>query len=355
MKKNSPWICLVLGVCLLTACSNSTTEEKDEKETSALTPDKPVPVRVVKLNLSEFHHDLITNGSIASQQRADLQFKSSENISKIYVKNGDRVNQGQKLAELDRFQLHNAVLQAKDNLERARLELQDVLIGQGYTLRDSLKVPAEVMKIARVRSNYDQNLNNYRVAEYNYRNAVLCAPFAGVVANLTAKEHNRPSGSEPFCTIIDNKHPEVEFKILESELPLVNKGDKIKVSPYAITNFSSTGMVTEINPVIDKYGMVSVKAALPASDKLMEGMNVKIQIQRRVAAQLVIPKEALVLRTNRKVVFTLRNGQAMWNYVTTGLENASGYVVTEGLQEGDSVIYDGNINLAHESPVTVLQ
>ena len=40
----------------------------------------------------------------------------------------------------------------------------------------------------------------------------------------------------------------------------------------------------------------------------------------------------------------------------TGLENATEYTVTgETLKEGDPVIVTGNINLAHESPVKIIQ
>ena len=98
--------------------------------------------------------------------------------------------------------------------------------------------------------------------------------------------------------------------------------------------------------------MAMVKAYINnPQNQLYDGMNVKIHMQRSLGKQLVIPKEALVLRTNRKVVFTLNNNRAQWVYVQTGLENSSSYVVTEGLNVGDSVIYEGNINLAHESPV----
>jgi len=82
-------------------------------------------------------------------------------------------------------------------------------------------------------------------------------------------------------------------------------------------------------------------------------MNVNIYMQRPLGLQLVIPKEALVLRDSRKVVFTLNNGRAQWAYVQTGLENSRNYVVTEGLNAGDSVIYEGSINLAHGSPVRI--
>jgi len=341
----------------LVACTLPKGEQSEDAELSnaQTESDAPSPVKAMKLSVTDFQHDLVANGTVVSQRKVELCFETSASIVRVYVKNGDRVSKGQKIAELDRFKLRNAMLQANDNLERARLELQDVLIGQGYSLRDSLKVPVEVMKIARIRSNYDQSLNSYQMTTYNYNNAVLLAPFAGVVANLFTKEHNTSSGSEALCTVIDNQHPEVEFKILESEVALVKKGDKVKVSPYAISSFTSTGTITEINPLIDKNGMVYIKALLPTSEKLIDGMNVKILIQRRVSSQLVIPKKALILRTNKKVVFTLKNGQANWNYITTGLENSTGYVVTEGLQAGDSVIYEGNINLAHESPVVVVK
>jgi hypothetical protein len=83
-------------------------------------------------------------------------------------------------------------------------------------------------------------------------------------------------------------------------------------------------------------------------------MKVKVRVQRDPERQLVIPKSALVLRTNKKVVFTVKNGRAQWHYVDTSHENSESYVVTSGLAAGDSIIYEGNINLADQSPVTVI-
>jgi hypothetical protein len=100
--------------------------------------------------------------------------------------------------------------------------------------------------------------------------------------------------------------------------------------------------------------MVKIKATINSRDnKIYEGMNVKVRVQRLLGKQLIIPKSALVLRTNRKVVFTLKNGHANWIYVDTSHENSSHYVVTDGLFSGDTVIYEGNFNLAHETPVVI--
>lgn len=64
------------------------------------------------------------------------------------------------------------------------------------------------MKIARVRSNYDQSLNNYSIAKYNLEQATLYAPINGVIANLWDKELNYPG--DQFCTVLDNHNPEIE-------------------------------------------------------------------------------------------------------------------------------------------------
>ena len=85
-------------------------------------------------------------------------------------------------------------------------------------------------------------------------------------------------------------------------------------------------------------------------------MNVRVSAFRSVGKQWVVPKTAVVLRTGKQVVFTVVDGKAVWNYVQTGLENATEYTVTgETLKEGDLIIVTGNINLAHESPVKVIQ
>ena len=341
-------ICCLLIVC----CSKK--DKNEESGVSTVLPDEISEVRAMRLEYTDFNHELIANGVISAQNRADLKFQVQENIAAIYVKNGMRVTKGQKIAQLDPFKLKNSLDQAKDNLAKARLDLQDVLIGQSpnYLLSDSSSIPDDILQLAKVKSNYNQSLNQYEMAKYNYENSVLYAPFTGVVANLFSKVYNQPDASKAFCTIIDDTRLEADFKVLESELALIRIGDKVSVSPFSMDNYSCTGQVSEINPEVDQNGMVRIKAILNNSDnRLYDGMNIKLHLQRSLGSRLVIPKEALVLRNNKKVVFKLQNEHAIWVYVTTGLENSSGYVVTDGLAVGDSIIYEGNINLAHESPV----
>lgn len=347
-------LCICLSTLLvLTACDKKSAPEA-AKETTILSSEKPTEVSVIPIKRDVFNDELISNGTVMATHKADLNFQTNEVVASILVKNGDRVVKGQALASLQDFNLKQTLAQANDGYERARLELQDVLIGQGYSLEAEAAIPPEVLKIAKVRSNFEQSRLSLENAKHNLKASTLYAPFNGVVANLITKVYNKPDGSKPFCTILDMEHPEVQFNILENELAQVKAGDDVLVSPFSGNDKVSKGRITEINPVVDKNGMVIVKARLEQVQQgLFDGMNVRVRVQRATDRQLMIPKSALVLRNNRKVVFVSKQGQAQWVYVQTSLENSTSYVVTEGLSEGDSVIYEGNINLAHESPIIV--
>lgn len=356
MKTQNYRYMLYVVVALLTACSDAKNGEGSAEEgVATVLPGEKNEVTVQTLKRQLFDHELVSNGKVVAGRQADLRFETSGVIANIYVKNGDLVHKGQKIAELDKFRLTNKTAQAKDALEKAKLELQDVLIGQGYSTGDHSKVPAEIMQLARVKSGYDQSLSQYELANYEEEHATLIAPFDGVVANLFSKPHNAFGTTDAFCTIVGTLGMEADFTVLESELPLIKNGDKVIITPYSDSATKQEGRIMQINPLVDDKGMVKVKAAVNAKGKLFSGMNVRINVHRSLGEQLVIPKSAVVLRSGKQVVFTLKEGKAQWNYIHTGLENAESYSVVDGLQEGDTVIVTGNVNLAHEAPVSIIK
>ena len=342
---------------LLASCSGGGNDKPEEAEQGIVTalPEQKNTVTVMELKRTNFDHELVSNGKVEARLYADLSFRvTSEPVAQVYVKNGDRVRKGQKIAELALFTLDNKLQQARNSLAQAELDMQDVLIGQGYAPDRMRDVPASIRELAEIRSGYAQSRANYELVRYEREQAVLTAPFDGVVANLTDKCYNRPDASKPFCRVIGTGHMEVTFTVLEGELPLVKEGDRVEVTPYAATLPPCKGRITEINPMVDENGMVRVKAAVEGTSRLFDGMNVRVSVKRSIPGQLVIPKTAVVMRSGKQVVFTLKEGKAMWNYVQTGLENMTEYTVTgDGMEEGAQVIVTGNVNLAHEAPVIV--
>ena len=354
-KKRMKRYMVYIAALALVACSGAKTADEDEAGVATMLPDESNEVTVQVLEKKVFEHELVSNGKLVAGKQADLRFETAGMVVAVHVKNGERVQAGQVIAELDKFRLANQVAQTKDALEKARLELQDVLIGQGYAADAQEEVPADVMRLARVRSGYDQAEAQYALAKYEEEHASLKAPFDGVVANLFAKPYNESDASEAFCTVVGTEGMEVDFTVLESELPLIKAGDKVVVTPYADAAAQYVGRISQINPLVDDEGMVKVKAVVDGNGRLFSGMNVRISVHRSLGEQLVVPKSALVLRSGKQVVFTLKDGKAQWNYVQTALENADSYSIADGLKEGDTVIVTGNVNLAHESPVTVVK
>ena len=345
---------LILTAILAAAgCSQKATDESAESrdtKTAAISADKTTEVTAIRLAPSMFSHEIVSNGKATAREKVDANFQTPGVISAIYVKNGQRVGKGQKIATLDTYKLENQLEKDRNAVASARLEMQDVLIGQGYDPEHPERVPEEVMALARLRSGLGQAELALAASKRSMDEATLTAPVSGVVANLTLDAHNL-SGSEPLCRIIDDRGMDVEFSVIESELALLSTGDAVSVAPFSDPSKTSTGRITEINPMVDENGMVKVWASVDGGKDLLDGMNVRVRVKRKVEEALAVPKSAVVLRSGRQVVFTLKDGKAIWNYVATGLENLDQYTITEGLSAGDSVIITGNVNLAHEAPV----
>jgi len=347
-------ILAVIGI--ICSCGNNSSSEERfiDFEDSAIVNKKEQKVSVMILEYSDFSKEIVSNGKLTAFQKADLKFRTSEVVAEVHVKNGDRVVKDQVIGKLDDFILSNTLKQNLSQVGKARIDMQDALLSQGYDIRDSARIPARTMNTARIRSGYEQAVTNLELANYNLRSAELKAPFSGIVTDLILKQGNMSSVSEKFCSIIDDSRFEAEFPVLESELASVKEGQSVRIIPFSYNDMTIRGEITRINPVVDRNGMVKVWAICDNKNhNLFEGMNVKIILEEKVPRQLVIPKYAVVLRSDKQVVFTYSVGRAKWIYVKTGLENLSSFTITEGLQPGDSVIYDGNLNLAHDAEVEI--
>ncbi|MFA8432980.1 MAG: efflux RND transporter periplasmic adaptor subunit [Marinifilaceae bacterium] len=344
---------LLLGAALLATGCTSTKGKTDENAAKLAYREEVNEVKTLKLAPGTFQKELVSNGKLRAFRKCELHFTTTEVVKSLNIQNGSRVQKGTLLAQLEDFEVKNRLEQSQQSLEKARLDLEDVLIGQGYDGKDTAQIPREVLRIAKLKSGFATATNAYTKAQHDYRATRLIAPFDGVVANLNGRVYDRTDSSKPFCTLIDNLTFEVEFSVMESEVNQVAEGQSVKVSPFA-NEKQYAGTITQINPVIDDNGLVKIAAKVRNTDgQLLEGMNVRVLIENSLSNQLIVPKSAVLLRQNKEVVFTHEKGTAIWHYVTTGQENSTAFTITDGLKSGDEVIVEGNLNLAHEAKVKV--
>jgi len=342
---------LIALLLLLEACSTSVANE-DKKNQTAIIEKDLINVKAIQVQKGTFYDELVSNGKLYAQEKADLYFRIIRPIEKINFKNGEYIHKGDTIAILENNQLLQEVIQAQINYDRAILDYEDFLLGKGYYVNDTLPIPEEIIKSAKIRSGLRQAEASYNLAKINYEQSILIAPMNGTIANLFVQEMNMPSQNQQFCTIINSSYFYVEFPVLESELGQIQKGQKVTVSPYFDAEKKYEGVVDIINPAINDNGMIVVFGLVKNIDNsLKQGMNVTIKLQQALKNQLFIPKEAVTIRSDKDVVFTVKDSVAQWNYVKIADENSMFYTISKGISEGDWVVVKGNTHLANNTPV----
>jgi len=352
---------LVLAVVLTSICgckgkkAGDTEKDKTEMARGSYSAEKNV-VTVVPLQRATFNKQLVCNGKLEAQDKVTVQFAAQGPIARINVRDGQKVQKGQVLASLDKEQPKRQLEQARLAYDKAEMTLADRLLDYGYSLADTAKIPADQKRVIYINSGFIDARMALENAERTYEQCDLKAPFSGKVASLKGRVYEQ--GGQ-LCTLIDDSKYIVRFSILETEYKFVHVGQQVLVSPFVDADVVMKGSIVSINPTVDQNGQISVTAQVPGSDKLMDGMNVRITVQNSLPDQLVVPKSAVVIRDNLEVLFRYKDGVAEWTYVNVLMSNTTQHVVEANkdrgaeLNLGDLIITSGNLNLGDGAAVVL--
>lgn len=347
---------LIALFVLLAACTRGKEENRDgsgmemhQQQMSETYVDTMV------LHQTEFNKQIVCNGRLRAKAKSELNFNGQGIIAEVFVREGQHIGKGKLIATLDKQDRQRELEKAKHELQRAKVELTDKLIGLGYN--DMNAVPADVMERAEVMSGYYSAKFQLQSAKKALEECNLYAPFSGRIADLEAKRFQK---NDKVCTLVDDSSFEVEFRILEAELSGVRIGQSVKVTPFVQDSIQYEGRVTEINPLVDDKGLVKIKAQLSnRGNTLLDGMNVRVIVEEKMQHMFVVPKDAVVERDGYQVIFLLEEGRAVWTYVDVVHSNISSFAITgcqrkeTTIKEGDIVITSGNLNLADGTEVIV--
>ncbi|TGV03430.1 efflux RND transporter periplasmic adaptor subunit [Flavivirga rizhaonensis] len=316
-------------------------------------------VNVLILKKDIFRKELVSNGRLVALEKSELKFNVSEKLEKIYVKNGDHVKKGQVLATLNAFIYRQKVNKAEIDLKEATFEFNDLQVRRGFSSNTKDSLAKKEYDMMAIKSGYKNALHQLENARFDLRSTKLTAPFSGKIANINSKQYEQISSGKEFITLINDAVFEVEFYVIESELKDIKIEDKVTIVPFAIDK-KYEGHIATINPQVEKDGTILIKAQVKNDGDLLEGMNVKVFIEKDIPDQFVVPKTAVVLRDNQEVLFKVKNGKAYWTYIQTTLENSKEYALiphpdksSASLKPGDTIIVSDNLNLAHDSEISI--
>lgn len=306
-------------------------------------------VETMTLRRSSFSLQLVCNGRLQAIARSEISFPSQGVVTRIYVHNGSRVAKGQLLAKTDKREKQAQLEKARVDMEKATIDLADKLIGQGYDANGT-SVPADVMRRMKLASGYYSSHYQLTKAKKDLADCELYAPFGGRVADMDCQPFQQAS---KFGLLIDDSYFDVKFSILEAELKSVCVGQTVKVSPFVDASKTFVGKVMRINPTVDEKGMVKIEARIRNTDQsLIDGMNVKVVVEKTVTDRIVVPKSAVVERDGYHVIFEVEDSVAVWTYVDIEHTNTDSYAITgckaknTTVSEGERIITSNIQNLA---------
>ncbi len=351
---------LVFLLCLMgmPSCRSPAASDTSSAHTHAIEEFVNM-VDVVVLEEKSFHKELLSNGRLRALRRSRLSFPFSKPLQELHVINGQYVEEGQLLATLCDEELIRRLESASIRKKQARLEMEYLLLGYGFSLSDSLMIPSHIREIAGIASGYREASQQVRNLERDLERSRLKAPFGGLVTGLDARPYEWVQAGQALCTLIDPAVFLVEFPIMEQEYPRLETGSPVRIIPFAQRGRSGRGHVHSIEPRVNENGQIRVTAWITDTEGLLEGMNVRVHLLHEVPGQMVVPRSAVLYRDQQEVLFRYEEGRAMWTYVQVLHENSSQYSVVarpDGLARlaaGDTVITDGHLNLVHRSEVKI--
>jgi RND family efflux transporter MFP subunit len=363
-KRNMVKMC---GIALLflsfAVCRQPAADEEKKDESFGL-----APVKVFKVQRQKISEKLFYTGVIEAWNKINVTPDIGGKIARIYVEEGDRVEKGQLLAELDtravRLQLDQAQAalavaeanynDAQKNMERMeRLKKEDAASDQQY---EKVKLAYEAA---------DAQLKQARAAvnlgRYNLDVSLMKAPFSGIVASKNAEvgEVINPmmggfSPTSGVLTLMDFSRVKIEIDATQQDVARIKKGQTAQLRVTALPDRIFQGRVSIVNITADPASKkFKVEVTVDNPDLALRPNTfgeVTLEVSTHEHA-LVIPQMAVL---ENKYVFRVKDDNTVERVeLNLGLQNSDRIEVINGLKEGDLVVVEGNFGLEDGTQIDI--
>lgn len=277
-------------------------------------------------------------------------------LLEVNVREGQYVKKGDIIARLDPTEAQFRLEKAKISVRNANANYESEKLGYPILFAsEDVEQQAIVDEQLKAKNGIFLSEVELQEAQMAFDRSVVKAPISGQVADLKYKAGSLVGANTELCQILGTNEFILKVKVLESDISLISINQKAEVYPISNSQSALTGRVSGINPKVDESGLVQVSITLAANKSLLPGMNARAVIRAPQNNSLVVPKDALVYRSGRAVVFTIENKESKWNYVEVGKDNGEEVEILEGLEENSTVITSNNLQLAHQAPVQIVK
>jgi multidrug efflux system membrane fusion protein len=326
-----------------------------------------MPVGVATAKTGDIGIELDALGTVTPLRTVAVRSQVNGLLQSVSFKEGQEVEPGQVLAQIDPRPFQAALLQAQGALARdqallanARSDLkryQDVA-PQGLIPQQTLATQKAL--VAQYEGTLKSDQGQIDAAKLNLGYARIVAPIGGRVGLRAVDAGNTITTSDTVVTITQVRPIDVLFTIPEDNLAelLKHMGDaglRVDALSRDKTTTLASGTLSSVDNQIDtSTGTVKAKAEFANADETLfpnQFVNVRVHLTTLTGATIV-PSAALQRGADGMFVFVVNADRTVTQRaVRTGVSQGQDVAVTEGIKPGDIVVTDGADNLRDGSKV----
>jgi multidrug efflux system membrane fusion protein len=352
---------IALAACLAAACSKSAP------------PRQPsVPVSVTTVKRTSVPYIVTANGVAEPMQTVAVEAQVNGILNRVTFAEGQPVQAGQILFEIDSRPYVALLQQARAQLARDEAQAANArrdaaryaaLVKEGY-VTGSQADQAEATA-ASAAATVAADRANVSKAALDVANSTIRAPISGRTGSLLVRQGNLvKANSNPPLVVINQIQPIlVRFAIPQSQLPDIQKyyrgGNALQVraTPSEGSGVPLMGTLAFIDNNVDSTsGTVLLKARFDNPEAtLWPGQYTNVALQLYVDPNaLTLPAPAVITGQQGTYVYTIDSaGNAKQQPIHVSRTFDSLTVISSGLKEGERVVVDGQSRLIPGSKVTI--
>lgn len=318
------------------------------------------PVEGLTLKKQSLPDELTYTGVVGSEKILKLSFKMPGKIAAIYVKKGDPIRNGQKLAELSKTDLTFAEEAAGASLDKAKLAYDDAqrtyanvksLYEGGVAAKNDLDKAKLDMDVKE--ATYKQAMVDYASKQSTMNDSELFANMDGYVVDVLNKEGEIVAAGYPVV-VLRNGDEVVNVGLSAEDVPKVHELTKAKVLLNGRTLDGSVHSIDQVpDPQSRTYNTEIVLDQPVAADAFRLGATAQVLLQTGQVQGIWIPI-ASVLNDGEDYVYIAQDGRAVKRNVRI-LSHQGFNVRVDGVKTGEELVTAGMKELQEGSPVSVQQ
>ncbi|QNL51482.1 efflux RND transporter periplasmic adaptor subunit [Olivibacter sp. SDN3] len=349
MKRIIITIVIVVGVAVLIGVILTNNKKENQAKTDIVARGSgAVFVRTSKVSKSAIELDFSANGNFAAWQDLSLVAENSGRVTRILVEEGSRVNRGQVLAHIDDEYLTLELQSAEDALSQLRTDQQ--------RYESSFKTGGVTQaQVDEINLNLRNAENRVQQAKRRLSDSYIKAPIAGIINKRSIEVGTYVSPGTPIFDIVDVSRLKLLVNANESQVVNLNVGQPVKIKTSVFPNKDFNGKISFIAAKADNTlnYPVEIQVDNSSSQTLKAGMyGTALFDMPEQAPNVVIPRTAFVGSVSTNEVYVLENDSiARIRKVTAGRILGERVEILDGLQEDETVIISGQINLVDGTEV----